>query len=202
MAAVPALRVSAVGFTVKSGWAAAVLLTGPATSPQVADSCRIELSDPALPESRQPHHDGFATARRSGPQLTRLLASVKGFGGKSVGAVMRRYEAAGYQPTGAGIVVGSLIDPSSIANEHIRIHAMEGQLFRGVVHDALVRKRLACSVWRERDLYSTAVEALGRSERDLKAEVAELGRATFGSWRAEQKTAAIAAWMVLARRRE
>src|SRR6266536_931849 len=47
---------AALGFRVKSGWAAAVLLTGPAHSPQLCDVRRIELSDPRLPETRQPYH--------------------------------------------------------------------------------------------------------------------------------------------------
>jgi len=46
----------AVGFRVKSGWAAAVVLSGPSSSPSVLHSRRIELSDPAVPESRQPFH--------------------------------------------------------------------------------------------------------------------------------------------------
>ena len=37
---------AALGFRVKSGWAAEVLLTGPARSPQLCDVRRIDLSDP------------------------------------------------------------------------------------------------------------------------------------------------------------
>lgn len=48
----PASR-AAVAFTVKSGWAAAVLVAGPPASPRVVDSRTVELSDPALPESRR-----------------------------------------------------------------------------------------------------------------------------------------------------
>ena len=49
---------AAIGFTVKSGWACAVLVAGSATSPRVVDSRRVDLSDPAIPESRQPYHAG------------------------------------------------------------------------------------------------------------------------------------------------
>ncbi len=189
---------AAIGFTVKSGWACAVLLTGPATSPCAVDSCRLDISDPAVPESRQPYHEGFATARGSGPKLTRLLTSVERFGRQSVTDLIRRHRASGYRLQGSGIVVGSLIEPSQIANEHIRIHALEGQLFRGVVRDAAVRSKLQVSVWRERDLYSLAVNALGRSEGELRSTLTTLGRTVSGPWRAEQKAAALAAWLVLA----
>jgi len=195
---------TAVGFTVKSGWASALLLAGPVTSPRVLDSQRVDLSDPAILESRQPYHAGFATARTSGPVLSRLIASVQRFGRRSVTGLIRQYQTVEHQQTvehelrGAGVVVGSLIDPARIGNEHIRIHALEGRLFRGVVEDAVARNRLACSIWRERDLYGFAARMFKRPEEELRGAVAALGRGMVGSWRAEQKAAALAAWLVLA----
>ncbi len=191
---------AAVGFTVKSGWAAAVLLIGPPTSPRVADSRRVELSDPVIPESRQPYHAGFGTARGSGPELSRLLRSVRRFGRQSVVGLIRHYKAADHQLAGVGVVVGSLIDPERIANDHIRIHALEGRLFRGLVEEAAVGSALPCSIWRDRDLYAVAAEALRQPEQHVRATVAALGGAVAGSWRAEQKAATVAAWLVLAAR--
>jgi hypothetical protein len=43
-------------------------------------------------------------------------------------------------------------------------------------------------------------DAARRSEMGIKGAVAELGGAVDGPWRAEEKTAAAAAWLVLARR--
>ena len=190
---------AAVGLVVKSGWAAAVLLTGSPASPRVADSRRIELSDPAIPESRQPYHSGFGTARGSGAELRRLVGVVRRFGRRSVTAVIRNYTTTAGRPlAGAGVVVGSLIDPDRIANDHIRIHALEGQLFRGVVQDAAMKSALTCSIWRDRDLYAEAAEALGQPEAHIRSAVVALGRSVAGSWRAEQKSATIAAWLVLA----
>jgi len=191
---------AAVGFTVKSGWASAVLLVGSITVPRVLDSRRIELSDPAVPQSRQPYHAGFGTARKPGPDLTRLVASVKQFGRQSVTGLIRHYQMLGPPLRGAGVVVGSLIDPERIANDHIRIHAVEGQLFRGVVKDAAGRSRLPCSIWRDRDLYGIAVTTLKRPEPELRSSLVALGRGVEGGWRAEQKAAALAAWVVLAGR--
>ena len=189
-----------VGFSVKSGWASAVLLAGPATSPQVAGSRRVELSDPAIPEARQPYHAGFGTAREAGEELARLVADVKRFGRQSVTSVIRDYRRVVSDLRSAGIVVGSLIDPARIANDHIRIHALEGQLFRGVVQDAAGRSRLACTIWRERDLYADAARALKLPEQTLRERLIGIGRGVAGGWRAEQKTAALAAWVVLAGR--
>lgn len=189
---------AAIGITVKSGWAAVVLLTGSPLSPHVVDSSGIELCDPAIPESRQPYHAAFGTARDSGPELAGLLRSVRRYGGGSVGDLIRRHRDAGHPLAGAGVVVGSTIDPAGIANDHIRIHALEGQLFRTVVKDAAVRSRLPCSIWRERDLYALATGIVKRPEQRLRGTLAAFGREVTGPWRAEQKLAALAAWLVLA----
>lgn len=188
---------SALGFTVKSGWACAVVLDGPVASPNVVASRRIELSDPANADGRQPYHAAAGTARKPGPQLDKLVASVEKFGRQSVDAFIREQEKAGRRFDGVGIVVGSLIDPAHIGNDHIRIHALEGQLFRGIVKAAVDRRQLASSVWRERDLYEFAEKQLRRSEVELRRTVAELGRQLMGPWRAEHKAASVAALLTL-----
>jgi hypothetical protein len=189
---------ASIGLTVKSGWAAAVLLTGPPSDPHVVDSRRIELSDPAVPESRQPYHAGFGTARADGPELGRLLRGVRRYGMRSFEGMIRHYTTARYRLVGAGVVVGSLIDPERVANAHIRIHAREGRLFRDVVEQAAVGSGLPCSVWRERDLFSVAAEALKQTEEHIRTAVKALGAEVAGAWRAEQKAATVAAWAVLA----
>ena len=186
----------AVGFTIKSGWAAAVLLGGSASAPRVLDSRRVEIGDPNVPDSTQPYHAGFGTARDSGDELKRLVSLVKTYGRKSVTALLREYQKQA-PLRGAGVIVGSLIDPKAIGNDHIRIHAMEGQLFRTVVIDAAEKSGLKCAVCRERDLYAAATKALKKPEAAIRKTLSEIGRDVEGGWRAEQKNAALSAWMVL-----
>ena len=188
---------AALGVTVKSGWASAVLVSGASGLPQIIDSRWIDLSDPVVPESRQPYHDGFGTARRRGPELSRLIASVKRFGRRSLTDLIQHHEKSGYQLRGVGIVVGSLINPEQIGNEHIRIHALEGRLFRRVVEDASARRGLPHVVWRDRNLYLVGAAMLNRSEAELHALLTTLGKTRPAPWRAEQKTAALAAWLAL-----
>jgi len=184
-----------VGFTVKSGWAAAVVAEPVKGGIRIRQARRIDLSDPDLPDSKQPYHDGFATMRKPGATLTRLLASVRQYGRRSMGEFL---DAAGGdgQIDGAGVIVGSLIDPATIGNEHIRIHAMEGQLFREVVCDAAEKLGVACTIWRERDLLAAAVTALKQPEGAIRRLLADAGRGVAGPWRAEQKNAALGAWLV------
>jgi hypothetical protein len=187
---------AAVGFTIKSGWAAVVLVTGSAADPVVAWSRRVEISDPEEPDAKQPFHAGFGTARGAGDELRRLVASVKSYGRKSIGRTLRECEDA-HVIRGVGVVAGSLIDPKSIANDHIRIHAMEGRLFRTVVIGAAEARGLACHVHRERDLSAAAAKKLNKPEPAIRRTLAAIGRGIDGGWRAEQKAAALSAWMLL-----
>lgn len=180
----------------KSGWACAVLLTGTAAEPLVSGSRRVEISDPDVPDAKQPYHAGFGTARDAGDELKRLVASVKSYGRKSIGALLEEY-GEGRTLRGAGVVVGSLIDPKTIGNDHIRIHAMEGQLFRTVVIDAAEKYGLKCTVRRERDLYADAARVLKKPEAAIRKILTEIGRGAGGGWRAEHKAAALSAWMLL-----
>jgi hypothetical protein len=188
---------AAVGFTVKSGWASAVLLARTDGSLEVIDCQSVMLSDPNVAESRQPYHAGFGTARAAGSGLSRLLASVRRFGRTSMNRLLQQYADEGHTVRGAGVVVGSLVDPRTIANDHIRIHALEGQLFRTIVQTSLSKHGVKCSTWRERDLLGTARERLGTQEAAVWTALLGLGRNVEGSWRAEQKAAALAAWLVL-----
>lgn len=189
---------TAFGFTVKSGWACAVLLSGPTATPRVVESTRIDLSDPGVPEARQPYHDGFGTPRRPGAARSRLIASVQRYGRRSVTGLIRRAEDDGHRLVGAGIVVGSLIDPETIGNPHIRIHALEGRLFRSVVEEAVALRRVPRSIWRDRDLAAEASARLNSSAPAIRSRLTALGKGVAGGWRAEQKSAALAAWLTLA----
>jgi hypothetical protein len=188
---------AAIGFTVKSGWAAAVLLTetGDPATLSVADSRRIELGDPAVPDSRQPYHATFGTAREEGPELKRLLKAIERYGAKSMSDLLREYETAGHDVRGAGVIAGSLIDPARLGNAHIRIHALEGQLFRGIIEEAVAKADVPVKIWRARDVYAIATKILKEPEETIRESIASLGAQIEGSWRAEQKLAALAAWL-------
>ena len=62
---------AAPGFRVKSGWAAAVLLTGPIGSPALRDNRMIDLSDPRVPETRQPYHATFGQLETDAKKINR-----------------------------------------------------------------------------------------------------------------------------------
>lgn len=188
----------ALGLRVKSGWAAAVLVAGPPRAPRVLDHRTIALSDPAIAASRQPYHAVMGARAADAAQLEAMLCGVvTRVTRESVGTLLAEYRAAGHAVHRVALVVGSLIDPAHIGNDHIRAHALEGQLFRNALERAVRSRRVPCTVVVERAVYHTAARLLKRSERELKHAVTALGRSLAGPWRADQKTATVAAWMAL-----
>ena len=63
-------QTAALGFRVKSGWAAVVLLTDTAHSLQLSDVSRIELCDQELPETRQPYHAAMGKLETDSTKLS------------------------------------------------------------------------------------------------------------------------------------
>jgi hypothetical protein len=188
---------AALGFRVKSGWAAAVLLTGPGRSPQLCDVRRIDLSDPRLPETRQPYHAAMGKLETDTTKINRRVRVVRSIAQQSIATLIAAYRGNGYAITRAALVVGSQVDPDSIANPHIRAHAFEGQLFRSVLGEALQAHRIRTEVLIERNAYAEGAVKLKESNEYVRRVIQNFGQATQGSWRAEQKLAAIGAWIAL-----
>lgn len=189
---------AALGFRVKSGWAMAVLLARPASEPKLVRCQAILLSDPKIPQSKQPYHAALELPEKEGKALSKKLGKIVADAAKkSVSELVNQGIAEGYSVNGAGLVVGSLVDPATLHNEHIRAHGLEGQLFRTALEAALGEQGIPCKVLLEKTAYMTASSALRKSPAEAKREIVCLGESQEGSWRAEEKLAALAAWMAL-----
>jgi hypothetical protein len=188
---------AALGFRVKSGWVAAVLLKGPPRSPQLCDVRRIGLCDPRHPETRQPYHAAMGKLETDTTKINRRVRVVRSIAQQSIATLLAGYHQDGYTIRRAALVVGSEVDPGSIANDHIRAHAFEGQLFRSVLTEALQAHRIRTEVLMERNAYAQAAVKLKESNENVRRVIQNFGKATQGSWRAEQKVAALAAWLAL-----
>jgi hypothetical protein len=188
---------AALGFRVKSGWAAVVLLSGPVDSPALRDNRVIDLSDPRVPETRQPYHATFGQLETHAKKTNRRTDIVHRVTKQSVTKLLSDYRGKGYSFTRASLVVGSQRDPATIANPHIRAHALEGQLFRSALEQALNGHGIRTAILFERDAYTTAAAQLKKSSDDVRQTIQNFGRSTDGPWRAEQKLAALGAWLAL-----
>jgi hypothetical protein len=191
---------TALGFRVKSGYAIVVVLAGAARAPSAVTRCVLALSDPDVAETRQPYHTGMGQAEEDEREIARRVGIIERCARRSLTALMEDKWNAGPEAgerIRAGLVVGSLIDPADVGNAHIRAHANEGRLFRTVLEAGLRSRGIGCDVIVEKQLARRATKDLGRSAREIKRTLAELGRSLGSPWRAEEKAAATAAWLLL-----
>jgi hypothetical protein len=191
-------RVVAAGFRVKSGWACAVVLVGAPALPHALDRRVIALSDPNIPESRQPYHAGMGKLEEDRTRIEQRSGIVRRAAAQSIAGLIGHYATAGWAPRHAGIVVGSQANPARIHQPHIRAHALEGQLFRSVLEESLQTHGLTCTVIVEGAIYAKVATLCHCSEEQIKKAVSGMGDLLGKPWRAEEKLAAAAAWMALA----
>jgi hypothetical protein len=190
-------QTATLGFRVKSGWASLVLLTGPVGSPALRDNRIVDLSDPRVPETRQPYHATFGQLETDTKKINRRTDIVHGITKQSITDLFSDYRPKDYSITCATLVIGSQMDPAAIANPHIRAHALEGQLFRSALEQALNGHGIGTFILQERDAYAKAGAQLKKSCDDVRRTIQNFARSTDGPWRAEQKLAAVGAWLAL-----
>ncbi len=190
-------QTAGVGFRIKSGWAAVVLLTGSIDAPRLGDNRVIDLSDPRFPETRQPYHAAMGKLETDTQKTNRRRDIVQRITRQSITKLLADYRRKGHPITRSGLVVGSQIDPATIANPHIRAHALEGQLFRSALEEALNAHDIRTVILLEREVYEKATGRLKKPCEEVRRTIQNLGRFTEAPWRAEQKLAALAGWLVL-----
>jgi hypothetical protein len=127
------------------------LLAGSVGSPRWCDNCLIDLSDSRFGETRQPFHAAMGRLEEDVAKIRPRLRIVHRVTRKSIARLLGDYRRNGYAARRAALVVGSQLDPASIANPHIRAHALEGQLFRIALEQALHAHRIGTVVLTERD---------------------------------------------------
>ncbi len=188
----------ALGFRVKSGYATAVLITGTPKSIEVIDCRTVELSDPEIPDTKQPYHvledRPSPTAEKEVQQLVKRVFQI---GKTSLNKLIRDYQEAGQKIDKACLVVGSVIDPDKIGNSHIRAHALEGKLFRNALEEALKSNGISTSTVVEKNCYADAARILKRPESELKQIITELKTSNTPQWRSNEKAACLAAWLAI-----
>jgi hypothetical protein len=193
--------VAAMGVAAHSGWAAVVALGRTPNGPQVLARARIDLIDDGFPESKQPYHAVEALALEEASQrLDRYRRQAEA---KALLALQRLQEemaARGFRLKSVGILEssgrkgGSL---ESILASHAAIHSADGDHFRSALSTAAQVLGLTVSRVPARDLNTRAAACLHQSLNHLADAVRHLGRQVGSPWGADQKQAALLAWLLL-----
>jgi len=188
-----------IGLRAKTARAIAVILGGPPASPLVIKRAELILWDPTMPATNQPYHEVMDLPwEQSKVAVQKSALRIESVASKALGDLIREVTVEGFTVCCVGIAGAGNRNLDKIGSTHIRAHAAEGVLFRHALEVAAVTNRLRSTSFDERTLEQTAASDLRRSIDDLKLRLAEMGRAIGSPWRADEKSAALAAWLALA----
>lgn len=192
-------KTASIGLRAKTGRAIAVVLTGPPTAPNVIKRLVFSVVDPAAPCTFQPYHEvldlPWEQAQKGAQKMARKIERVAT---KALRTLVREVESEGFNVRGVGVVGAGERNLEKIGSTHIRAHAAEGVLFRRVLEVAAETNELPNRRFDERTIDQTAETELKIPVAKIKAHLAAMGREAGSPWRADEKAAATAGWIVLA----
>ena len=187
-----------------SGWAALVVLGGPASSPVVVDRRRVVLVEPGIP--KQPYH---AALEMRLPEAEKLIARTiersRRLAAAAFDDAIAHLAGGGRVPVGCGLLLASgraLPGLEAILASHPLVHTAEGELFREAISRAAQSAGLPVTVVREKEIWDRGAAALDLTAAELRRRLDGLGRPPGPPWAQDQKLAALAAWIALASERQ
>jgi hypothetical protein len=187
---------TAIGFRIKRGVAIAVAVTGETEYPVFAGRTELLLSDPRIASTLRPFH---AMARlplkEAIPLAKRDEGLVRAAAIRSMSTFIAQLEKANSHPRHAAIV--SDREPASISNSHLKAHSDERRLFRDATATAARRHGVRCTFLVEDELAREAKKRLGLDRTAIDRWVMLIRDAAGRPWRADERAAAVAAWIAL-----
>ena len=192
------MNVVSIGLRAKTARAIAVVIGGPLDAPIVLAKSEIKLFDPKIPATAQPYHVVMELPwERSQREVQKYARAIERVAKKAVGDLIKQQTLLGMKVRGLGIVGAGDRDLARIGNFHIRAHAAEGVLFRHVLNVAAEAHGLKWRLFPDKEFAALTTDELGRQASRIKRKIDELGRTVPAPWRADEKQAAMAAWLML-----
>jgi len=194
---------AALGFRVHSGWAVAVAVGGSARSPMVVSRRRIGLTPSGIVAIEQPYHLARRLSlARAKKFLARSADGASRAAEKEMRALIEQLGREHHRVVGCGLVLASgraLPELARTLRSHALVHAAEGEHFRQAIIHAARKCRLPIRGIPERELYQRGAAQLRVPAGKLHRILTAFGKTAGRPWRADEKSAALAAWLALAR---
>ena len=197
------MKRAAIGVRMHSGWGALVAVSNGDGTAEVLERRRITVTIPGTPGANQPYHFAeklqFAEAEKF---LGICFAASRRLALAAVREVVEELRGRQYRVIGSALLLASgrpLPPLAKILASHALIHAAEGEFFREVFSKACADLELSVTGVRERDLDERVKTALGKAAARLRQQISAMGRSIGPPWTTDQKTAALAALVVLAK---
>jgi hypothetical protein len=196
-------RAAAIGCRAHTGWAVLVLVAGGFARPEVLFRGRAELGDPAGRVRR----NVYQAARALKPaEAAVLVEAAERIAAEQAAAALERTvrEATdeGSVVRSCAVVIGAFPAGArleSILASHALAHAAEGRLYQGALLQGAEAYGLDTVAVPKRSIWEQGESALGVAQDELRHWIDQLRREVGPPWAQDQKLAALAAWIALAR---
>jgi len=197
------VQTTSLGFRVHSGWAATIVLCGPPDAPVVVDRRKIQLVKTFTYTFRQPYHTAEKMLRQDALKFIRGVQSdSQRLALSSLRSLQTDLAEGDFKIVRGALLLSSgraLPELEQILASHALIHTADGELFRDSLRTACARCDLPLQGIREKELFAMASKALGIQAAILKRRIAAFGKSLGPPWSQDEKFAALAAWLTLAR---
>jgi len=196
-------RPAALGGRAHTGWAALVAVAGGVARPEVLLRGRAELGDPAGRVRRNVYHAARALEPSAAADLVEAAERIAAQqAAAALGPTVRDATNEGAVVRSCGVVVGAFsgaVRLESILKSHALAHAAEGQLYQGALLQGAEAHGLETFAIPKRSIWEEGESALGVARDVLRDWIQQLRREVGPPWAQDQKLAALAAWIALAR---
>jgi len=195
------MKRAAIGVRMHSGWGALVAVSISAGTMQVIERRRFAIATPGTGGNQPYHFAGNLELPEAEKFLGNCFAASKGLALAAVRDVVGELCGREYFVVGSAVLLASgrpLPTLSKILASHALIHAAEEEFFREAFSKACERLNLSVTGFRERILDECVQSTFGKMANSIRQQVSTFGRSLGPPWTKDQKTAAIAALIVLA----
>ena len=164
----------------------------------VVKKFEMRLTDPKVFATFQPYHAVMELAWDQSQKAARKsVAAIQTVARNGLKNLIDELKSQGIKVSGVGIVGAPDRELARIGNFHIRAHAAEGVLFRQVLNLAAEANGLKWRLIPDKDFERLTKAELRAKASRIKRQISELGRTVPAPWRADEKQAALAAWLML-----
>jgi hypothetical protein len=192
------VELASIGFRAKTGKAIAIALRHGKPSPAYLARWEVVLHDPKIPATSQPHHEVMELPWSDAQAAVRQFEhGIENVAVKVMATLMSDLQSRGFSVSGVGVVGSPDRRLERIGNPHIRAHAAEGILFRRVLEVAAGQHNLQYRSFSDRRFEELTVPQLQGRPQEIKNALVLIGRAAGRPWRADERAAAVAAWLML-----
>ncbi|MGC1296110.1 MAG: hypothetical protein WA869_13835 [Alloacidobacterium sp.] len=198
------MKQAAIGVRVHSGWSVLVAVSIAAGMPEIVERKRVVLIDPSKAGTKQPYH--FAeklSIEKAEKHISDCAAVSERLALAAFEEILLDLRGRDYHVGGCALLLASgraLPALPGILASHALIHTAEGEFFRGVVRGAFEQLRVGVIGFRERGLDEETAAVFGDRTPGIVQRISSLGRTVGPPWTMDEKSATLAACLLLSSR--